>query len=118
MFHVPFTIPCIYPPPRIPVENEGLCRDSLLNYCNHPGSGWHAGWGVDPSSFRSYLGQFVEQNLSPRVKSVNTSPRKLLVLSGTPEFVEKTGLQALRVMEEKRCLVQMEGEGDPCIWSN
>jgi len=30
-----------------------------------------------------------------------TPPRKLLVLSGTAEFVEKTGLRALRVMEEK-----------------
>ena len=37
----------IYPPPRIPVANEGLVRDSLLKMVHNPGGDWHPGWGVD-----------------------------------------------------------------------
>ena len=42
-------IPWIYPPPRIPVTNEGFFRDPLLKMLCHPGGDWHPGWGVDLS---------------------------------------------------------------------
>ncbi len=41
----------IYPPPRMPVANEGLGWDTgypTKNVTNPPG-GWHPGWGVDPA---------------------------------------------------------------------
>ena len=37
----------IYPPPRIPVANEGLGWDSLRKMVHNPGGDWHPGWGVD-----------------------------------------------------------------------
>ena len=36
------------PPPRIPVTNEGLGRDSLLKMVHNPGGDWNPGWGVVP----------------------------------------------------------------------
>ena len=42
-----YNIPWIYPPPRIPVANEGLGWDSLLKMFHNPGGDWHPGWGVD-----------------------------------------------------------------------
>ena len=42
----------IYPPPRIPVANEGLGWDSLLKMVHNPGGDWHPGWGVDRSGIR------------------------------------------------------------------
>ena len=37
----------IYPPPRMPVANEGLGWDSLLKMFHNPGGDWNPGWGVD-----------------------------------------------------------------------
>ena len=40
--------PWIYPPPRMPVTNEGLGWDSLLKMVHNPGADWNPGWGVVP----------------------------------------------------------------------
>ena len=37
------------PPPRMPVTNEGLVRDSLLKMVHNPGGDWKPGWGVVPT---------------------------------------------------------------------
>ena len=48
-FWHPKLYPWIYPPPRMPVANEGWVRDSLLKMVHNPGGDWHPGWGVDLS---------------------------------------------------------------------
>ena len=42
-------IPSVYPPPRMPVTNEGLGWDSLLKMVHNPGGDWHPAWGVVPT---------------------------------------------------------------------
>ena len=45
-------------PPRMPVANEGLVRDSLLNNVINPGDDWHPGWGLVGTSIWNQLETF------------------------------------------------------------
>ena len=47
----------IYPPPRMPVANEGLGWDSLLKMVHSPGGDWNPWWGVD----LKYIYQFMDR---------------------------------------------------------
>ena len=40
-----FYIISVYPPPRMPVTNEGIVRDSLQKMVHNPGGDWNRGWG-------------------------------------------------------------------------
>ena len=50
-----FYIISVYPPPRMPVTNEGLVRDSLQKMVHNPGGDWNPGWGGGSNISYHYL---------------------------------------------------------------
>ena len=83
----------VYPPPRIPVANEGLGWDSLLKMVHNPGGDWNPGWGVDLRYTMHFVGnKWVETYMTLTLfvfvfNACNTKPtRKPPALSSNHMF--------------------------------